>query len=472
MPLSDEVFRDMPDMSDSALLALLGLVRLSFRFEPEQCTWVCPDRTFSRADIQAQVGLSEQGTRNGLGELADTGHVSIDSSGRGYEYALKLGVPSSRYTYVPTALLEEAPDRLSGTELRLVLAVLRATWGWTDRSDANNDSPRHKRWARLSVPVLSELTGRSETAVKGAAQDLQGVWIQRCRPTTGAYCYRFRTEALSADDALTDASCGSQSSASVLLQKKTDAFFSVPIPNDLTPDRPKSVPPHRGKKESTFQRPTQHLARTKNTETRGSQSTGAVRGQQKPSRPPSRTHSSGTIPEAGPDPQRRFSMSGTDQKIPVSGFSERKQQLGQILANVGVWPRRIPTLLGRYSADRIEVNFQLFRKRASQIQSPGAWLATAIVKGFALPSSSHTSAVSVGDPQQCSKRPNPPNEGHASPLPDPGTMVSQERKESLLQSEKAAPEDFDRAPADERGRPQFFYKLDPGPSRAAPLLSR
>jgi hypothetical protein len=156
----------------------------------------------------------------------------------------------------------------------------------------------------------------------------------------------------------------------------------------------------------------------------------------------------------------------------VSGFSERKQQLGQILANVGVWPRRIPTLLGRYSADRIEVNFQLFRKRAWQVQSPGAWLATAIVKGFALPSSSQTSPVSLGDPHQGSEHPNPPNEGHASALPEPGTMVSQERKESLLQSEQATPEDFDRAPADERGRPQFFYKLDPGPSRAAPLLSR
>jgi len=47
VPVPEKIFKEMREMTDSALLALLGLVRLSFRFEPEESTWVYPDRAFS-----------------------------------------------------------------------------------------------------------------------------------------------------------------------------------------------------------------------------------------------------------------------------------------------------------------------------------------------------------------------------------------------------------------------------------------
>ena len=56
MPIPDAVFAAMPRLSDSALRALLGLIRLSFRFDPEERQWVKPGRTFSRAAIQAECG--------------------------------------------------------------------------------------------------------------------------------------------------------------------------------------------------------------------------------------------------------------------------------------------------------------------------------------------------------------------------------------------------------------------------------
>lgn len=55
------------------------------------------------------------------------------------------------------------------------------------------------------------------------------------------------------------------------------------------------------------------------------------------------------------------------------------------LANVGVWPRRIVEVLRRYASERIEANFQLYRRRAAEdvIHRPGAWLYRAITQGFA-----------------------------------------------------------------------------------------
>jgi hypothetical protein len=161
----------------------------------------------------------------------------------------------------------------------------------------------------------------------------------------------------------------------------------------------------------------------------------------------------------------------------LTGFSERKRQLGQKLANAGVWPRRIPELLGRYSADRIEANFQLYRKRARQVRESGAWLAAAIEGGYALPSPSEESPskAPVTDPEAApstAERPTPTDGENAPSLPEPGTKVSQERKEALIDAGQAERTDFERAPSDERGIPRFFYKIEPGPSPAAANLQR
>jgi hypothetical protein len=309
MPVPDRVFTEMPEMSDSALRSLLALARLSFRFDPEEGSWVKPGRSFTRAEIQSESGLSAQGTRNGLSELEEmgsqetgsqetgpeTGYVSADRSGRGHEYELLISVPTSRYTYVPTALLEAASG-IGGTELRLVLAVLRGTWGWTAqgctaRQESKNGSengrqtPEHRRWARLSAAELSRLTGRSETAVKEAARELQGQFLERLRPTGGAYYYRFLPSAVRPNIGPQDAPRGKTDSekangfektngseeapepAGVRVKKKKRAWVRLPlcggIANDLTPDRQRSDPPHINR-DGSLEKKAQHGARAGN----------------------------------------------------------------------------------------------------------------------------------------------------------------------------------------------------------------
>ena len=484
MPIPDAVFSAMAGLSDSALRSLLGLIRLSFRFDPETSTWVCPDRTFSRADIQAECGLSGQGTRDGLQELESEGYVSIGRSGRSYEHTLEIGVPSSRFTYVPTDLFEDAPA-LSGTELRLVMAVLRATWGWTtDPADTSARAPEHKRWARLTTPNLSQLTGRSQSAVKTAAQGLQGRWIQRRRPTAGAYHYRFRSERLTTETGPNKRGSGP---GRLTVEKKAEVFFSMGIPNDLAPDRQQSGPPRRRKKESFFEKPAKHTANSKRAKASQEKppfpgGTSAVRRRETPSqpsagRPASKSRPEETRPERVSHRSPRGAGQGSAEDLGLTGFSDRKRALGQKLANAGVWPRRIPELLGRYSADRIEANFQLYRKRAQQVKKSGAWLAAAIEGGYALPSPSEGSPSKApgGDPEAApsgAERPTSADGESAPALPEPGTKVSQERKDALIRAGQAEREDFDRAPADERGAARFFYKIEPGPSRAAANLRR
>jgi hypothetical protein len=171
----------------------------------------------------------------------------------------------------------------------------------------------------------------------------------------------------------------------------------------------------------------------------------------------------------------------------LTGFSGRKRALGQKLANAGVWPRRIPELLGRYSAERIEANFQLYRQRAQEVKKSGAWLAAAIEGGYALPSPPEGSSPDGSSPESSSepsgpasteegprqaKRPETAGRQGAPALPEPGTKISQERKEALIKTGQAERTDFDRAPSDERGIPRFFYKIEPGLSRAAANLQR
>jgi len=471
LPFPDALIEAMPRLSDSAFRALIALIRLSFRFDPEASTWVCPDRTFSRAAVEAECGLSGQGTRNGLEELESEGYVSIDRSGQGFEYTLEIGVPSSRFTYVPTDLLEEASS-LSGTELRLIFAVLRATWGWTTSSTDSDGSAQteHKRWEFLSTAALARMTGRSPSAVKQAAQALQGTWLQRRRPTSGAYCYRFRTEVLTTEPGPDQAA---STPGGVAVQKRRNAVFSMGVPNDLPPDRQQSAPPHKGNKESSSKRSAKHSAtfkRAEKTQENLSSQDGnsAVRGRKPPSQD--------LVNQPGPERSRSERGSGQSPQetgrdnggeIDLTGFSDRKRQLGQKLANVGVWPRRIPELLGGYSAERIEANFQLYRQRAPQIRNRGAWLAAAIEGGFALPSPSKPSGE---PPHDGSGSAEGRAEGGRPALPEPGTKVSEARRRELIEAGLAAEADFDRfADYDDPTCKQHFYQVEktPSPVRAS-----
>ncbi|PQJ26721.1 hypothetical protein BSZ35_19210 [Salinibacter sp. 10B] len=478
LPLPDALIAEMPEMTDSALRAILALIRLSFRFDPNEGRngrWVCPDRTFSRAGIQEACGLSGQGVRNGLGELEEAGYVTIDRSGRSYEHALEIAVPERRFTYVPTALLETASS-LSGTELRFVLAVLRATWGWTTDSTEENEMPKHQRWAQLSMAALARLTGRSETAVKEAARCLNGTWFQRRRPTHGAYYYRFRTDVLTTES---DPDRETSTPEKLAVKQKRTAVFSMGIPNDLAPDRQRSAPPRRGTIEKSLENSAKHSARSKRAKhgpknppssNGGSAVHGGERSSGDSSRRPAQTpHPEEAHPKRGSHRGAAGNHQAKSGKIDLTDFSEQKRQLGQKLANAGVWPSSIPELLARHSAQRIEANFELFRERAPSVKNQGAFLRAAIEEGYALPSPSScpsetgekTSAEDHARRDEADGR----SIADATALPQPGTKVSEAKKQQLIEEGLATEADFEKfADYDDPTELQHFFRVEKVPS--------
>jgi hypothetical protein len=489
----DWLFSKMAGMSDSALRSLLGLIRLSFRFNPEASNpktscWVKPARAFTRKEIESETGLSSQGARNGLAELAEAGYVSIDSSGRSFDYTLEVGVPTARYTYVPTAFLETA-SALSGTELRLVLTVLRATWGWTEAAGPNENAPAHRRWARLSAKELAGRTGRSETAIKEAATQLQDRFLERLRPTGGAYYYRFLPEAVRPDTSPIEEGSGETSESSgVRVKKKAEARIRLSLfggtANDLAPDRQKSDPPY-AYREFTLEKKARQGAREEKSSSEGTsaeRSEDAVLGS--PSSPPEdKRRGSGPrknrassrkspsrqrkSPHSKPESSNQADTNPTD--IDLSGVSERLQGLGETLMNVGVRPRCVPALLTRFSAGRIEANLQLYRRRAPAVQKPGAWLYAAITQGFALPSPKETAQKETGTERAPSGSSSDTNQdGDSSFLPEPGEKVSETLRRELIREGLAREEDFDKFnDYDDPDRKQHFFQLEKVQSPAA-----
>jgi hypothetical protein len=359
----NKVFDQMPEMSDSGLRCLLALIHLSFRFDPAKGEWVHTEKWLTRSDVEEACGLSSQGTRNGITELKSIGWVSTDRSGRSHQFRLEIEVPARRFTYVPTALLGRASGIGSGTELRVALAVLRGTWGWTCKETGPESGELrvvHDRWARLSNRELAEATGRSETAVGEAAKALQGEWIERVRPSSGPYQYRFLPERV-----------GDGSGAA-------DSFYGGDA-NDLAPDRQKSGTPTYTKENSSKdkQEQPQEKERSGSGNSDSPKSDRAVPAENNPDGELSRHRQN-------PSDEQQEGATGPD----FSDLPPEKQQLAEKLTNVGVWAGRIAEILTRFSCSRIRANFELYRERAAHqtIRRPGAWLYEAIMEGYTLPS--------------------------------------------------------------------------------------
>ncbi len=379
MPVPNAVFGRMPEMSDSALRCLLGLIHLSFRFDTAEGEWTSAEGWLSRSDVEAASGLSDQGTRNGLSELESIGWARADRSGQGYRYQLALGVPTARFTQVPTALLDRLSTFDTGAGLRVVLAVLRGTWGWTSKEmdpESGTLQAVHDRWTELPSRALAKMTGRSKTAVTRAAKALQGTWIGRVRPGNGACKYRFLPEAVG--DASGRSSSSSSTGSSSENSRDSDSFCRGDA-NDLTPDRQNSDPPSSYKKSSSKDKHSQ--ASEKN---RPEQRLGPTSG--KCSAVPAEQSRGNRPTPAGRDHPERQTSGESSPPANYTDLPPERQELAQKLSNVGVWAGRIAELLSRFSCGRIRANFQLYRRRAAEqtIRKPGAWLYEAITEGYAL----------------------------------------------------------------------------------------
>jgi hypothetical protein len=65
----------------------------------------------------------------------------------------KLLIPNT--TQIPNVVLDDLMPQLSGSELKVLLAIVRKTYGWQKRSD------------KISFTTLRQLTGLSRDAVRG-----------------------------------------------------------------------------------------------------------------------------------------------------------------------------------------------------------------------------------------------------------------------------------------------------------------
>jgi len=480
LPVPNRLFEEMPSLSDSALRCLLALIRLSFRFDPEESQWVCPDRTFRRAAVQEACGLSDEGARQGLTELEAEGWVCACRDGKAHEHRLSAEVPERRFTYVPTALLEEVGEMPtgslpSGTALRVALAVLHRTWGWarpteevdSDRilasgrlQDGQGEPPVvHCRWARLSTSDLSRLTGRSESAVKPVLSGLASSsdsaepgleqWISRRRPDRGAYLYRFAGGTLQTED-----------------QRRGEGEKGVP-PDGASSDRiANNLPPGDGVDRQRSGPPTsygENISRDKHA--------------REEAEPTAEENSHPDADATGPGDAVRRDIPDVEhgpvqtERGDLSDFSAKKQKLGRKLINAGVWPERAKECLRRYSAARIESNFKLYRDRKNSSKGPrpkddGAWLCAAITDGYASNSchsesyqsnsSAHGGPHTAGEQEGGSEA--PPD---STASPEHKQKISPREKATLIRKDLASEEDFHRfRHGDSLTEKQFLY-FDP-----------
>lgn len=488
MPVPNRLFGDMPRLGDAALRCLLGLFRLSFRFDPKESHWTCPETWLPRRDLQEETGLSDEGTRKGLSELTEEGWAEVDRGGQAHQWRLRASVPTKRFTYVPTGLLSRASELPTGAALRTALAVLRETWGWThargsastgpteapkSTSEASSsrgaDAPRdgeeegrehvHQKWARLSHRELARATGRSETAVKEAAEALQGRWLCRRRPGHGAFYYRIRPEALAPEPSSRSTSGKREEAGESLREERRTSPNSAsetpssqaPPANELGGGAPTDWHPPPFIKEFLERSKHNATAAPDPASEKGSEASGlserdsAVRGGTNPSE--------NTSP-GGPDRQTSTSSGPPD----FSALSDEKRALGQKLINAGIWADRAHECLRRYSTARVAANFELWRARkndpeAPEIENDGAWLCMAITDGYANPkhSSSEQGPSQGSSPGPRAPQPNEPGAGGRSegaarpPEPSHKQRVSPREKDALIRHyEGITPDQFHR----------------------------
>lgn len=474
VPVPDRVFGEIPTLPDAALKALLALIGRSFRFDPEASSWTNPRDWFARRPLEEASGLSDEGTRSGLAELEERGWAEVDRSGPGYRYRLVVDVPEACYTYVPSALLTSVGALPSSAALRVLMATLRRTWGWTHsphggarsgESGAQSAStpagegqakglaseeaagPVHQRWAEISVPTLAAATGRSAPSVRQAARTLaKEGWIHRVRFGQGAYHYRVQAGPLlpwqsseghgSKVGEKPEEKSESESGPTAKRPPRGTSFSKPPGANELTAGRQQTCPPSSYKRVS-FREQTQ----TSDEKPTGAEAAGEA--------PQASGPAPRAVPESHKNPQGRPTTERSnagEETVPPSGTPEKpeipknQRELYQKLLAAGIWPDRARECLKRYSTRRIEANFELWRRRKNDPEAPpigddGAWLCAAITDGYADLEEARSSQA----PNQASEESSTQNstgKARAGHVPGSSTGAPPEHKQKVSPEEK------------------------------------
>ena len=447
IPLPNALLKAMSGLSSSALRAALGLYHRSHHFDPETSWWVQTERGLLRAEIERASGLSEQGTRDGLADLAERGWVQVDRSGRSYRYRWArrtLRPDEGGYTYVPTALLDALGARRGRRGPR------------THRLD--DGAAHHPHGPALDVGLHAPRPHRRRTP-RPRARPLEGPLHPRPRPVRRVLQERREARREGLAGPLDRARAARPRSLPVPIlagsgavwspkdafghgnnERRNGLFFGGRLQRD-PPDSPSDPPPLI---KSSPQRDTslaQHTARPKR-ETRRPSTRRSSRNRRavQPSEPRKQRRRPPNVPSASFD---------LGAPLDVEALPEEQRRWARTLQNTGVSSYRIREILGRYSLARIEANFELYRQRASEtpIRNPGGYLAQAITQGWALPGDD----VGAGS-------------GAASlPSLNERDMVSAARRDAYIAAGIPAGA-FYRCPAASDGLPRFMY-LPNGPGR-------
>ncbi len=497
MPVPNRVFSRMPRLTDSALRCLLALIGKSWRFDPEASTWTDTGKSLRRAAVQEATGLSSQGTRNGLSRLGEIGWVERSRPGRAYRYRLALEVPTRRFTYLPSGLPGKAASFESATALRTLLAIFRATWGWAFRKkdpDTGRSDTFHKRWAQLSIPELAEKTGHSTTALRQAARRLEGTYVERARPEGpgGASRYRIRPEAFGPGSTGNDktqtggeepsrrktstsekTSSGKTSSGRASASGKT----SNAVGGDLQHSCPQAPYRHRessSREQNTGAQDRNQAVGPPETSSRDERKKDAVLATGKSSREEATS-------EKGASTRRRDQTAGKassgsrfpekdspEKDSPEKDFSETESGLLRKLTNAGVWPREAGKLVQRYSASRVEANFQLWRRRKNDPEAPsvgtdGAFLRAAITEGYAAFTKDNASAKGDGSGKETTstRKAAPAKKAAPAQKVSHKQKVSPREKRRLTREEGMDPAHFHRYRRARSPEEKQFLYLDP-----------
>jgi hypothetical protein len=148
--------------------------------------WKCSARYMTRADLDG-LGMSAQSVRTAADALAARGWIDKQTRGNAHAYRWRLSAPRSRFTYLPLGLFYDHA-RLSHSGLTLLLALYRATWGWTRYEDGTTE---HKAHATLSASKLSAMTGLCPSTLRTAAEKVIHNAAERWKTAPGgAYSWR------------------------------------------------------------------------------------------------------------------------------------------------------------------------------------------------------------------------------------------------------------------------------------------
>ncbi|MCS4119199.1 hypothetical protein [Salinibacter ruber] len=151
-----------------------------------------------------------------------------------------------------------------------------------------------------------------------------------------------------------------------------------------------------------------------------------------------------------------------------TGFSETESGLLRKLTNAGVWPREAGKLVQRYSASRVEANFQLWRRRKNDPEAPsvgtdGAFLRAAIAEGYAAFTEDNAFAKDNGSGKETTstRKAAPAKKAAPAQKVSHKQKVSPREKRRLTREEGMDPAHFHRYRRARSPEEKQFLYLDP-----------